>query len=88
MSGIELTIPIDKVEANGQASSGRGGMMRQRERGEANMSTEESMVSKREAQNGETANTRNKRGTNQNIINNTSTTSMRPTSKDLRTRKT
>ena len=57
MSGIELTIPIEKVEANGRASSGRGGMMRQHERGEANMSTEESMIGKRKAQNGETANT-------------------------------
>ena len=87
MSGIELTIPIEEVEANGRASSDRRGMMRRHERGEANMSTEESMIGKREAQNGETVNTRNERGTDQSIINDTSTTPMRPTNKDLRTRK-
>ena len=57
MSGIKLTIPIEKVEANGRASSGGGRMMRQHDRGEAKTNTEESMIGKREAQNGETANT-------------------------------
>ena len=87
MSGIKLTIPIKKVEANGRASSGGGRMRRQHDRGEANTNTEESMIGKREAQNGETVNTRNERGTDQSVINDTSTTPMRPASKDLRTRK-
>lgn len=59
MSRVELTITIEKMEANGRASSDRRRMMRRHERGEANMSTEESMISQRKAQNGETADAQN-----------------------------
>lgn len=55
--------------------------------GNTNANTKESMVSKREAQDGEAANKGDEGGRGKSIVNNTSTPTMRPASKYLRTRK-
>ncbi len=47
------------------------------------VNTEDSMVRKRKAQNGDTVNVRDERGIGEDIINNTSTPTMRPTSEEL-----
>ena len=53
----------------------------------ANMNTKESMVNKRKVQDGEVVNEGDEGGRGEGIVNNTSTPTMRPTSKELRTRK-
>ena len=50
------------------------------------MNVEERVIHKRKVQDGETANTWDEGGIGKNIIYDTSTTTMRPTSEDLRTR--
>ena len=50
------------------------------------MDSEERMISKRKVSDGETVNARDERRIGKNIIHDTSTTTMGPTSEELRTR--